>query len=136
MDLIASMKIAASGMKAQSTRMRVASENLSNSESTAQTPGGEPYRRRTVSFENRLDRALGVRLVDIDRYGVDRSELEREYEPGHPAADEQGYVLYPNVNPLIELMDLREAQRSFEANLSAMQQARSMVERMLQLLRR
>lgn len=135
MDLSSAMTIAAAGMKVQSARLRVTAENLANAESTAQAPGGDPFRRKTISFGNRLDRATGLDLVDIQRYGVDRSDFQLRYQPGHPAADAQGYVKYPNVNPLIELTDMREAQRSYEANLNAMQLARSMIGRTLDILR-
>ncbi|MEK0086063.1 flagellar basal body rod protein FlgC [Benzoatithermus flavus] len=135
MDLESAMTIAAAGMKAQSVRLRVTAENLANAESTASTPGGDPFQRKTVSFANRRDAATGLELVTIDRYGVDRSPFERRYEPGHPAADAAGYVKYPNVNPLLELADMREAQRSYEANLNALQLARAMIGRTLDLLR-
>jgi flagellar basal-body rod protein FlgC len=135
MDLDSAMTIAAAGMKVQSARLRVTAENLANAESTASTPGGEPFRRKTIVFGNRHDRAAGVDLVDIRRYGVDRSDFELRHEPGHPAADASGLVRYPNVNPLIELTDMREAQRSYEANLNALQLARSMIGRTLDLLR-
>ncbi len=135
MDLIGAMKISASGMHAQSARLRVTSENLANAASTAEVPGGEPFRRKTISFANELDRELGVDLVKVDRYGTDTAGFEVRYEPSHPAADADGNVLYPNVNPLIELMDMREAQRSFEANLNTMQAARSMVRQLLDLMR-
>lgn len=135
MDLESSMRIAASGMKAQSARMRVTAENLANAQSTAAAPGGDPYRRRTISFVNRLDRELGAELVEVGRRGVDRGEFPLRYDPAHPAADERGYVKTPNVNPLIELMDMREAQRSYEASLNAQAQARSMLLKTLELLR-
>jgi flagellar basal-body rod protein FlgC len=135
MDLETSMRIAASGMKAQSARMRVTAENLANAQSTATVPGQDPYRRRTISFVNRLDRELGAELVEVGRRGLDRSDFPLRYEPGHPAADERGYVKLPNVNPLIELMDMREAQRSYEASLNAQAQARSMLQKTLDLLR-
>jgi flagellar basal-body rod protein FlgC len=135
MEISKAMRVAASGMKAQSARLRVTAENLANAESTAAEPGGEPYRRRTLTFADRLDRALGVRLVEVRRHGVDRSELPLRHDPGHPAADEDGYVKLPNVNPMIELMDMREAQRSFEANLGALEMARAMVQRTIDLLR-
>lgn len=135
MDLERSMRIAASGMKAQSARLRVTAENLANAESTSRTPGGDPYRRKTISFADRLDRALGAELVEVDRYGVDNTAFPLRYDPSHPAADEKGYVKEPNVNPLVELMDMREAQRSYEANLNAQQQARAMLQKTLDLLR-
>ena len=135
MDLGSAMSLAASGMKVQAARLRVTAENLANAESTAATPGGDPSRRKTVSFADRRDAASGLDLVDIDRYGVDRSDFELRHEPGHPAADANGNVKYPNVNPLIELTDMREAQRSYEANLNALQLARQMIGRTLDLLR-
>jgi flagellar basal-body rod protein FlgC len=135
MDLNSAMTIAAAGMKVQSARLRVTSENLANAESTSLVPGGEPYRRKTIAFANRRDRETGLELVDIRRYGVDRTELPLRYEPQHPAANPAGYVAYPNVNTLIELSDMREAQRSYEANLNALTLAKTMIGRMLDLLR-
>ena len=135
MDLTSAMTIAAAGMKVQSARLRVTAENLANAESTALAPGGEPFRRKTISFAERRDRASGLELVDVARYGLDRGEFELRYQPGHPAADADGYVKFPNVNPLIELTDMREAQRSYEANLNALQLARQMIGRTLDLLR-
>ena len=135
MNLETSMRIASSGMQVQSARLRVSAENLANAQSTANEPGGEAYRRKTIEFANRLDRELGVHLVEVDRYDVDRSELPKEFDPQNRAADADGYVSRPNVNPLTELMDMREAQRSYEANLGAMKQARSMLLKTIELLR-
>ena len=135
MDLGTAMRIASSGMKAQSARLRVTAENLANVESTAQAPGGDPYRRKTITFEGRRDRELGAELVDVKRYGVDQSDFELRHEPGHPAADAAGYVKYPNVNTFVELMDMREAQRSYEANLNALGLARSLQQKTIDLLR-
>ena len=135
MDLLKSMDISAAGMKVQGTRIRVISENLANSDSTAQVPGGQPYRRKLVNFANTLDRALGAELVHVKGIGVDRSDFGRRYEPGHPAADDAGYVLVTNVNSLIELTDMREAQRSYEANLRVVQSSRSMIQQTIDILR-
>lgn len=135
MDLRNAMHIAAAGMKVQGMRMRLVAQNLANAESTALAPGGEPYRRQTITFQNRLDRTLGIETVSVARIGTDRSDFEKRFEPGHPAANADGYVLRPNLNPLLEMMDLREAQRSYEANLNAMGLARSMLQRTLDLLR-
>ena len=135
MDLSSAMTIAAAGMRAQSVRLRVTAENLANAESTATVAGGDPFRRKTVSFAERADRDSGLELVDVARLGEDGGDFELRYQPGHPAADAAGYVKYPNVSPLIELVDMREAQRSYEANLNAMQLARSMIGRTLDLLR-
>ncbi len=135
MDLSQAMHVSAAGMKVQGVRMRMLAQNLANAESTATAPGGAPYRRQTVTFENVLDRELGVELVQVARTGVDGSPFPLRYDPGHPAANADGYVQMPNVNPLLEMIDLREAQRSFEANLNAMTLARSMIQRTLDLLR-
>jgi flagellar basal-body rod protein FlgC len=135
MDLVQAMQVATSGMKAQGSRLRVVAQNLANADSTARAPGGEPYRRQTITFANRLDRALGVELVEVAWVGVDRSDFPLQYAPGHPAANADGYVLRPNVDPLLEMADMREAQRSFEANLNALGTARSMIERTVDLLR-
>lgn len=135
MNLETSLKIAAAGMHAQQARLRVTAENLANAQSTADSPGADPYRRKTISFANMLDRASGAELVEVRRYGRDSAPFDMRFEPSHPAADDKGYVRYPNVNPLVELMDMREAQRSFEANLTAMQQAKGMLQRTLDLLR-
>lgn len=129
------MRIATAGMRVQGERLRLVAENLANADSTARAPGGEPYRRQTVSFSNELDRSLGVRLVQVDRYGVDRGELPREYDPDHPAAGPDGYVKLPNVEPFIEMADMREAQRSYEANLNALDVAKRLLERTIDLLR-
>jgi flagellar basal-body rod protein FlgC len=135
MDLTKSLKVSSSGMQSQSMRLRVIAENLANAQSTAQTPGGDPYRRKVVSFANELDRAAGVEKVKIDRVDRDYSDFERRYDPGHPAADKDGYVLLPNVKPMIEMMDMREAQRSYEANMNAMTAARAMLMRTIDMLR-
>ena len=135
MDLTSAMSIAASGMRAQSARLQVTAENLANAESTGLGPGDDPFRRKTVSVAPRLDRESGLELVSVRQIGEDRRPFELRYQPGHPAADADGYVKYPNVNPLIELVDMREAQRSYEANLNAMQMARTMLGRTLDLLR-
>src|SRR3546814_2083936 len=110
MDLEKSLNISAAGLRAQGTRLRVISENIANANSTAQTPGGEPYRRKLVTFDNELDRSLGVETVRVDSIVADRSAFQRRYEPGHPAADEEGYVLTPNVNSLMEMADLRRSE--------------------------
>lgn len=135
MDLSSVMTIAAAGMRAQSARLQATAENLANAETTGLVPGGDPFRRHTVSFTERRDRGSGLDLVGVGRFGEDTAPFDLRYEPGHPAADANGYVKYPNVNPLIELVDMREAQRSYEANLNALQLARSMIGRTLDLLR-
>ena len=135
MDLARSMKIAASGLDAQSARLKTISENLANADSTATEPGGVPYRRKVITFKNVLDRALDARLVEVKSVQDGGGDFERRYDPSHPGADRDGYVLMPNVNPLIELMDMREAQRSYEANLNVIDSAKTMISRTLDLLR-
>lgn len=130
-----SQKIAASGLDVQSHRMRVIAENMANAQSTASTPGGNPYTRKTVVFANTFDDALGANLVGIDQIGVDASSYRVERNPGHPAADENGNVKYPNVNILMEMGDMREANRAYEANLQMMKQSRAMVMMTVDLLR-
>ena len=135
MDLMLSMKIAASGLRAQSGRMRVIAENLANSASTATTPGGDPYRRRVPTFETELDRESGAQLIKPGRILLDKSDFETRYQPGHPAADARGYVKLPNVSSIIESADMREAQRSYEANLNVVGASRRMLARTLDILR-
>lgn len=133
--LIASLKVSASGLEAQSSRLRVVSENLANARSTGDTPGADPYRRKTISFAQELDRAAGVNTVEIKKIGVDRSDFRTEYDPGNPAADANGVVKYPNVNILVEMADMREANRSYEANLQSIRQARDLINSTIDLLR-
>ncbi|MCG8357460.1 MAG: flagellar basal body rod protein FlgC [Kiloniellales bacterium] len=135
MDLLKSMSISASGMKAQGSRIRVIAENIANADSTAQVAGGQPYRRKVVTFDNALDRALGAETVYVKGISPDRGDFGRRYEPGHPAADEEGYLLVSNVNSLIELTDMREAQRSYEANLKVIQSSRAMLQQTIDILR-
>ncbi len=134
-DLTLSKTIASSGMKAQAQRLRVISENLANADSLAKTPGGLPYRRKVVTFRNELDRDTGAELVKIGRVSRDRSRLERKYDPTHVAAGADGYVLLPNVNPLIETMDMKEAQRTYEANLNVISVSKDMMTKTLDLIR-
>jgi flagellar basal-body rod protein FlgC len=135
MDLSKTMKISAAGMQSQSARMRTIAENLANADSLAETPGGEPYRRKLLTFKNVLDRATGAQLVQADRITRDKSEFQKRFDPNHPAADADGYVLAPNVNSLIEVMDMRQAQRSYEANLSVIEVSKTMILRTIDLLR-
>lgn len=135
MNIFKTMLIAASGMSAQSERMRIIAENLANSNSTADTPSGTPYRRKISVFASELDRAQGVDLVELKKTAIDKSPFGKRFEPGHPAADAAGYVLTPNVNPIIETMDMRDAQRSYEAGLNVISAARAMLSRTIDLLR-
>ena len=135
MDFLKSLKIAASGLRAQGGRMRVVAENIANADSTAKTPGGDPYRRRIPTFQAAFDRETEAQLVKLGPVRPDTTEFERRYDPGHPAADAGGYVRLPNVNPLIESMDMREAQRSYEANLNVVGATRRMIQKTLEILR-
>lgn len=135
MDLQNVMAISASGMKAQGVRLKVIAENLANANTTAETPGDLPYRRKVVIFKNELDRALGTDTVRAAKIDVDKSDFQRRYDPSHPSADADGYVLLPNVNSIIESMDMREAQRSYEANVSVVEAARTMLSRTIEVLR-
>ena len=134
-DLLASLKISAAGMKVQGTRLRVISENLANANSLPTGPGKSPYQRKNIIFQNVLNREFGLNLVEVKKVGVDRSEFNSRFDPNHPAADDKGYVKTPNVNTLVEVMDMREAQRSYEANVEAIRSVRSMMQRTIGLLR-
>lgn len=127
-------KVATSGLRAQGERMRIVSENVANANSTADTPGGDPYRRKVVSFGELLDDATGVSHVEISSVERDMTDFTVRYEPAHPAADESGFVKMPNVNPLIEMSNMREASRSYEANLTMLENARSMRNRLIDML--
>ena len=135
MDMATALTISARGMQAQTARLRVIAENLANQDTTGSSPGAQPYRRKTISFANQLDRGLGLELVKVRRIDHDKSEFPLRYDPGHPAADPSGYVRTPNVNSMIEVMDMREAQRSYGANLAVMQSARSMITRTIEMLK-
>jgi flagellar basal-body rod protein FlgC len=134
MDFTASMLVAASGMRAQTDRMRVISENIANANSTASTAGGDPYRRKIATVNSQFDRELGATLVSPGAPQADMSEFRRQYDPSNPAADKTGYVKLPNVNSLVEIMDMREAQRSYEADLTVMDATKSMMSRTIALL--
>ncbi len=134
-ELKAAIISSASGLRAQSTRIRVVSENLANASATATVPGGDPYARKTISFAQELDRATGVNKVRINAIGHDPAPYPAQHMPGHPAADANGYVKLSNVNPLVELSDMREAHRSYEANLQMVRQAREMIGDLIDLLK-
>lgn len=136
MDITKSMATAASGMRVQSDRMRVIAENIANASSTAAGANGEPYRRQVVTFQEAIDKETGANVVEVRKVVRDASDFRLQYNPGHPAANEAGYVTMPNVNPLIEMTDMREAQRAYEANLNVIDAARTMMSRTLDLLRR
>ncbi|KAB7784567.1 MULTISPECIES: flagellar basal body rod protein FlgC [Methylorubrum] len=135
MDFLKSLGIAASGLKAQSGRMRIIAENIANADSAAPTPGGDPYRRKIPTFTNRFDRELNASVVEAGRVRRDPTPFRTKYDPGNPAADARGEVRLPNVNGLIENMDMREAQRSYEANLNMVTATRRMISRTLEILK-
>lgn len=128
-------KVATAGMRAQGERLRIIAENIANAGTTASSADEDPYRRRIVTFKQMLDKASGLSMVKVGSVEKDMSEFVKEFDPSHPAADAQGYVKKPNVKPLIESIDMREAQRSYEANLSVLEAARAMMLRALEILR-
>jgi flagellar basal-body rod protein FlgC len=134
-DLSTSLQISAAGMDAQTARIKVIAENLANQSSTGSTPGADAYRRRTVSFQNRLDKALGVETVSVKKVGVDKSEQQLRFDPSNPGADKNGYVKTPNVNSFVELMDMRDAEQSYSANLNVASTTRNMLNHTLDLLK-
>ena len=135
-DFARSMSIATSGLRAQAGRMRVISENIANADSTAQTAGGDPYRRKVPTFSSALDRSLDAQVVSLGKVRTDRTSSFRvKYEPGNPAADASGNVKYPNVNSMVEMTDMRDAQRSYEANLNIISATRRMIQRTLDILK-
>jgi flagellar basal-body rod protein FlgC len=129
------MHIAASGMKVQSDRLRIVAQNIANVNSTGEAPGSDPYRRKVVSFENQLDRELGAELVEISKYGEDDSPFPLVYDPSHPAANAEGYYKSPNINPMIELIDMREARRAYEANINITETTKTMLTQTVNMLR-
>jgi len=133
--LILSSRIASSGLKVQESRLRIVSQNLANAQSTGETPGADPYRRKTISFSWELDQASGAAMANVSRIGQDPVDFDVEFDPSHPAADDKGMVKMPNVNMLIELADMREANRSYEANLQTIKQTRELLSLTLDLLR-
>ncbi|PBC10214.1 flagellar basal body rod protein FlgC [Mesorhizobium sp. M2D.F.Ca.ET.185.01.1.1] len=133
--LTAALKVAASGLGAQSERLRVVSENLANAQSTGSTPGADPYRRKTITFQSEVDRATGGSLVEVSAINRDPSDFPIEFQPGNEAADAKGYVKMPNVNTLVEMADMSEANRSYEANLQVIKQARDLISMTIDLMR-
>ena len=134
-DLLKTFAISGAGMRVQGARLRVISQNIANADSLPQDPNGKPYRRQTITLRNELDRAVGLDTVRVNKVRQDMSEFGRRYEPSHPAADADGYVLTPNVNRLVEMTDMREAQRSYEANLNVIKSSRSMLMSTIDVLR-
>jgi flagellar basal-body rod protein FlgC len=135
MDFLKSIAVAASGLRAQAGRMRIIAENIANAESTATAQGGDPYRRKIPTFRSEIDRTLETRVVALGRVRTDPSAFRIKHEPGHPMADANGNVKYPNVNHLVELTDMREAQRSYEANVNVIGASRRMIQRTLEILK-
>lgn len=135
MDFLKSLTIAASGLRAQAGRMRVISENIANADTTATRPGGDPYRRKVVTFQKTLDQAMGAETVTLGPVKRDKAEFRSVHEPNHPMADARGFVKKPNVDSMIETIDMREAQRSYEANLNVISTTRRMLARTLEILR-
>ncbi len=133
--LTAALRVAGSGLQAESTRLRVVSENIANANSTGDTPGADPYARKTVAFEALVERGMPGAMARIDGIGTDGAPFVQEYDPSHPAADADGYVKMPNVNPIIEMADMREANRSYQANLQVLQQARELISMTIDLMR-
>ena len=135
MDLAQALSISAAGMDAQTKRLRVIAENLANQDSTGSFPGAAPYQRKTTVFSSVMDQALGASKVEVRAIVPDRSAFPQKYDPSNPAADTTGYVRMPNVNSFVEMMDMREAERSYSANLNVMQASRSMLTRVIDLLK-
>jgi len=135
MELIGSIKIAASGLRAQTGRMRIIAENLANSSSTASTKGGDPYRRRIPTFQSVFDKEVDGLVVKQGRVKFDQTPFTLSYKPGHPAANDAGYVKEPNVNSLVELTDMRQAQRGYESNLNLIKASRRMLSATIEILR-
>jgi flagellar basal-body rod protein FlgC len=135
MDFLKTLMISASGLKVQSGRMRIIAENLANADSAARTPNEDPYRRKIPTVKSSFDQELGAEVVQLGKVERDKSEFDKRYEPGHPAADASGMVSYPNVSSLIETVDLREAQRTYEANLNVVTATRSMLQRTVDILK-
>lgn len=134
-DFLSSLKIAASGLTAQTARMRVIAENIANADSTGKTPDADPYRRRIPTFQAVMDPEIGADTVKVGNIAEDMSDFESRYEPGNPAADKNGYVKYPNVDTLMETVDMREAQRTYEANLDVVTVTKQMVGRTIDILK-
>ena len=135
MDLQKALSISARGMNVQTTRLRVIAENLANQDTTGTSPNTQPYRRKTITFANAMDKSVGAETVRVRKVDRDMGELPLRFDPGHPAADSRGYVRVPNVNSFIEVMDMKEAQRSYSANLNVLQVSRGMLSRTIEMLR-
>ena len=135
MDISKALAVSASGMDAQTARLRVIAENLANQDTTGSTPGADPYRRKVITFETRMDQAVGAETVRVKRISKDQVPFPQRFDPSHPAADAQGYVKTSNVNTFVEVMDMREAQRTYSANLNVLETTRTMLSRTIELLK-
>jgi flagellar basal-body rod protein FlgC len=133
--LVSSLRVAGSGLETQSARLRIVAENIANAQSTGTSAGADPYARKTITFERELDRASGDNIVAIKTFGTDATPFRIEHLPGNPAADEKGDVKMPNVDLLFEMADMREANRSYEANLQVVKQTRDMISQTIDLMR-
>lgn len=133
-DLGDSLTISAAAMEAQAKRLRIISENIANADSVGQYPGAEPYRRKLIFFKNKVDRKTGVPMVTVDRYGEDDSQFPMKYDPMHPAANDDGYVMLPNVKTMIEMADMREAQRSYEANVNIIDMSKTLMAKTIDII--
>jgi flagellar basal-body rod protein FlgC len=134
-DILKTFRISGAGMKTQGTRLRVISENVANANSLPRNPGDQPYRRKVITFKNELDKATGLPLVRVDKVRPDKGDFEKRFDPNHPAADQDGYVLVPNVSTLIEMADMQEAQRSYEANLNVIKSSKAMMTSTIDVLK-
>lgn len=135
MDLVNSLYVAASGMEAQSERLKIVAQNIANADNVGMKPGDTPYRRQVISFHNVLDKEMGVDKVKVRKVGKDDSDFQAKYDPNHPAADDKGYIFLPNVNVMVETGDLKEAQRSYEANVNVVEVTKSMLQNTIGLIR-
>ena len=135
MDLIDTIHISSSGLKVQQERLKVVSQNIANAESVGTREGQQPYRRKTISFKNALDKETGAQMVKTNKVSTDKSDFVKKFEPAHPQADKDGYVFYPNVNSLSEMMDMREARRGYEANLNVIESSKAMLSQTISILR-
>ena len=134
-DIADTLTISAAGMQVQGDRLRIVAENIAKADSTATTPGGDPYRRKTITFQNVLDKQTGLETVKVAKRGLDKSAFQKKFDPNHPAADAQGYVKYPNVDSIVEMMDMREARRGYEANVNVVEVSKSMLMQTINLLK-
>jgi len=134
-DLNQTLHVSATGMDAQTARLRVIAQNIANQDSTGSSPGSDPYRRQTIAFESVMNQAEGVQTVQVKNIGTDKSDLPLRYDPANPAANRQGYVKLPNVNSFVEVMDMKEAERTYSANLAVMQATRGMLNKTIELLK-